>query len=70
MGSVRRTRVSSLAGISSAGALDWLAQPFHGEFDILRLQVSPTLDLGLVAVLREALEIILLPAFWQPCAPW
>jgi hypothetical protein len=37
--------------------IDRLAQPLHGEFDVLRLQVAPALDLGLVAVLREALKV-------------
>jgi hypothetical protein len=40
-----------------APALDWLAQPLHGEFDILRLQVASALDFGLVPVLRKAMEI-------------
>src|SRR6266481_9655109 len=44
-------------GPGSAAALNRLPQPLHGEFDILRLQVAPALDLGLVAVLREALEV-------------
>src|SRR5258705_13519905 len=37
--------------------LDRFAQPLHGELDILGLQFAPALDFGLVAVLREALEI-------------
>jgi hypothetical protein len=41
-----------LSGINAAG-LDRLAQPFHGEFDILRLQISPALDLGPVQVLGK-----------------
>ena len=36
---------------------DRLAQPLHSEFDIVRLQVAPALDLGQVSILREALEI-------------
>ena len=44
-------------GPGSAAALNRLPQPLHGEFDILRLQVAPALDLGLVAVFREVLEI-------------
>ena len=45
---------------SNAGqaiALDRLAQPLHRGFDILRLEMAPALDRGLVATLREALEI-------------
>src|SRR5258705_9061756 len=41
----------------SAISLDRLPQPLHGEFDVLRLQMAPALDLRLVSVLREALEI-------------
>jgi hypothetical protein len=44
-------------GPGSAAALNRLPQPLHREFDILRLQVAPALDLGLVAVFREVLEI-------------
>src|SRR6266403_4207748 len=39
-------------------ALDRLAQPLHGELDILRLQMAPALDLGLVPLFRKALEIL------------
>src|SRR5258708_12177667 len=46
------------AGRDSAGAPDRIAQPVHGEFVLLRLQVAPALDLGLVAVLGEALEVL------------
>jgi hypothetical protein len=35
-------------GPGSAAALDRLAQPLHGEFDVLRLQVAPALDLRLL----------------------
>jgi hypothetical protein len=35
------------------------AEPLHGEFDILRLQMAPALYLGLVPVLGESLEIFL-----------
>jgi len=41
----------------SAGAVDRFAQPFHCELDVLRLQLAPALDLGLVALFRKALEI-------------
>ncbi len=41
----------------SATGVDRHAQALHGDFDILRLQVAPALDLGLVAVFREAFEI-------------
>ena len=34
-----------------------LAQPLHGELDILRLQMAPALDFGLVSILWEALEV-------------
>src|SRR5438093_3759614 len=37
-----------------SSAVDRLPQPLHGELDILRLQVSPALDHGLVAVFGEA----------------
>ena len=39
--------------------IDWLAQPPHGVFDILRLQLAPAFDLGPVLLLREPLEIFL-----------
>src|SRR5207253_3411197 len=43
---------------ATAGAIrDRLAQPLHGEFDILRLQMAPALDLGLVPPFQKALEI-------------
>jgi hypothetical protein len=42
----------------SVTGLDRLPQPLHGEFDILRLQVAPALDFGLVPLFREALEIL------------
>jgi len=41
----------------SATGLDRLAQPLHRELDILRLQKAPTLDLGLIAALGEALKV-------------
>ena len=34
-----------------------LAQPLHREFDVLRLNLSPAIDLGLVPVFRESLKI-------------
>jgi hypothetical protein len=37
--------------------IDWFAQPLQREFDIVRLQMAPALNLGLVSILREALEI-------------
>jgi hypothetical protein len=37
--------------------IDWFAQPLQSELDIVRLQMAPALDLGLVSILREALEI-------------
>jgi hypothetical protein len=38
----------------SVTALDRLPQSLHGKFDILRLQVSPALDLGLVELLNTS----------------
>ena len=46
-----RTKIMGSQGFpgpGSAAALDRLAQPLHGEFDVLRLQVAPALDLRLV----------------------
>jgi hypothetical protein len=37
--------------------VDRFAQPLHNEFDIVRLQMAPALDLGQVLILREALEV-------------
>jgi hypothetical protein len=54
--SPRRLSISWLAGVSGP---DRIAKPLHGEFAILRLQVAPALDFGLVAVLWEPLEIFL-----------
>src|SRR5260370_20429597 len=45
-----------LAG-KTAEVIDRLAQPLHRELDVLRLQLAPALDFGLITVLREALEI-------------
>jgi hypothetical protein len=42
----------------SVTALNRLAQPLHRKFDILRLQLAPALDLGLVPLFWEALEIL------------
>ena len=44
---------------ASRSSIDWLAQPFQGEFDVGRLQVAPALDPGLVSVLWVALEILI-----------
>jgi hypothetical protein len=44
------------ASIPGAGAVNRLARPPHGEFDFLRLQLSPALDLSLITVLRKAPE--------------
>jgi hypothetical protein len=38
----------------SAAILDRLAQALYGEFDVLRLQLAPALDLGLVALFRKS----------------
>jgi hypothetical protein len=37
--------------------IDWFAQLLQSELDIVRLQMAPALDLGLVSILREALKI-------------
>jgi hypothetical protein len=39
----------------SAIGLYRLAQPLHDEFEVLRLQMAPALELGLVPLVREAL---------------
>jgi len=44
---------------TGAAIIDWLAQPSHGELDILGLQLPPAFDLGPVLLLREPLEIVL-----------
>src|SRR6266403_1171760 len=41
----------------SVTGFDRLPQPLHGELDILRLQMAPALDHGLIPLLWEALEI-------------
>src|SRR5258708_7000947 len=38
--------------------LDRLAQPLHGEFDVLGLQLTPAFHLGLVAIFRKAFEVL------------
>src|SRR5216683_6111656 len=65
---MRGRGVSSPAERSLFGALDRLAQPLHGEFDVLRLQKAPALDLGLIAVLGETAESIPQRACGRPCA--
>src|SRR5260370_9602146 len=40
-----------------ATMLDRLSQAFHRKFDVGGLQLVPALDLGLVALLRDAFEI-------------
>jgi hypothetical protein len=37
--------------------IDRLTQPLDRELDIVRLQVAPALDLGLVSILRVTLEV-------------
>jgi hypothetical protein len=37
--------------------VDRFAQPLHNEFDIVRLQNAPALNLGLILILWEALEV-------------
>jgi hypothetical protein len=34
-------------------------QPLDGELDVVGLQMPPALDLGLISILRKALEYIL-----------
>ena len=41
----------------SAKVVDGIAQAFHGEFDIVRLKVSPTFNFREVTVLREPLKV-------------
>src|ERR1700722_11288057 len=41
---------------SPSGRL-WLPQPFHHELDILGLDLSPALDLGVIPVLRVMPEV-------------
>jgi hypothetical protein len=54
----RRSGVTRLRpGAESAAQLDRLAQPLHDEFEVLRLQMAPVLELGLVPLVREALVI-------------
>ena len=45
--------------VKSTEVIDRLAQPLHCKFDVLRLQMAPALDLGLVALLWEIPEISL-----------
>jgi hypothetical protein len=42
---------------SSAGAFDRLPKPLHGELDILRVKVSPALDLSLISVFWETPKV-------------
>jgi hypothetical protein len=42
----------------STTGFDRLAQPLHGEFDVLRLQIALALDFGHVPIFREALKIL------------
>ena len=51
----------------SATGVDRHAQALHGDFDILRLQVAPALDLGLVV---GSVRNIPQAASWRPFAPW
>jgi hypothetical protein len=37
--------------------IDGLAEPLHGEFDVVRLEVAPALDFGEVTVLRKPLKV-------------
>jgi hypothetical protein len=37
--------------------VDRFAQPLHSELDIVRLQMAPALDLGLVSMLRVTREV-------------
>jgi hypothetical protein len=37
---------------------DGLAERLHGEFDVVRLEVTPALDFGEVTVLRKSLKVL------------
>ena len=53
-----RSGAASVGGLFqySAAALDRLAQPLHGEFEVLRLDMAPALDLGLELLLGVSPE--------------
>jgi hypothetical protein len=52
--SPRRVSISSIA---SHGPSDRLAQAFHREFDVGRLQEPPALDLGLISIVGVAPKV-------------
>ncbi len=58
MGSSKR-RFQPRSATGALAVVDRLAQSFHRELNILRLQLAPALDLGLVALLWEIPEISL-----------
>jgi hypothetical protein len=43
--------------ISSRRGVGRFAQPLERELDIVRLQMAPAFDLGLVSILRVTLEV-------------
>ena len=49
-------RIGFRPSLESLGRL-WLPQPFHHELDILGLNLSPALDLGVIPVLRVMPEV-------------
>src|SRR5712672_1980798 len=53
----RLVKVSIRSFCGAAAALDRLPQPLHSEFYVLRLQMAPALDFGLVPLFWKALEI-------------
>src|SRR5260370_15509242 len=57
MGSSNRRFQPRSATSALATILDRLSQAFHRKFDVGGLQLVPALDLGLIALLGEALEI-------------
>ena len=57
LATARQWDCSSNRRFQPRSATDRLAESFHGEFDIVRLEVAPALTFRLVAVLREALKV-------------
>jgi len=45
------------ASAATIVGVDRFAQPLHNKFDIVRLQMAPALDLGLISILRVTLEV-------------
>src|SRR5258707_15442844 len=55
--SPRSIKISISVSSTFTPALNRLAQPLHGELNILRLKFAPALDFSLEPLFREALEI-------------